>query len=314
MAKILSIGEIMLEFANAGDGLYRQSFAGDTFNLAYYLRAVADGLAGGASAGVHQVDYLTALGMDESSEQCLRFMHKHGVGVSQCVRDEKYTIGLFILDNDARGEKIYSYWRGQSAARYLFDVQRDLSNYDWICFSGITAAILHNNQNLIASAFAAKQQGAQLVFDINYRTLLWSVGEARKFVISVLFMLDMVKISDDEMALLFPDEDIATLSKQYPAAEWVLTCQTGKSEAWRDGIMLARNVFQPNRTTEDTSAAGDAFLAAYLAAKLSGKTRADNLRIAHMIAKQVVQVKGSIAEIQIDLNNINPATSTSANE
>ncbi len=292
MANVLTVGEIMLEFSNVGNGLYQKSYAGDSFNFAYYFLAI--------SGDRHRIDYLTALGMDDVSEQCLSFVQKHGVGISRCKRDNEHTIGLFTLDNDARGEKNYGYWRGQSAARHLFDFQQDLSGYDWVVFSGITAAILHNRKNLIQSALAAKRKGAKLAYDFNYRNLLWNTEEACTFAKSILPDIDLVKISDEELGLLFPGERIATLSEQYPNAEWVLTCQTKNSEVWQNGTILAKHVFESKNeleSIEDSSGAGDAFFAVYLATKLNGLPPKKRLKKGHFVASQVVQVKGSIAEI-----------------
>lgn len=291
MAKILTVGEIMLELSETEDGMYRKSFAGDTFNLGYYLRA--------ASGGAHQVDYLTALGTDAASEQCLRFMRAHGVGVSLCVRDPDRTIGLFLLANDADGEKFYHYWRGQSAARNLFNVHRDFSGYDWVCFSGITAAIVYHRERLVAAARTASEKGARLAYDCNYRSLLWRADDASAFSRGVFPQMDVVKISDDELALLFPGESMATLSRSYPGAEWVLTRKSHKSEAWKNGAPLAKRAFSPAGTVVvDTSGAGDAFLAAYLAAKLDGEQPEDALRRGHAISSQVVCAKGSITDVK----------------
>lgn len=291
MAKILTVGEIMLELSETEDGMYRKSFAGDTFNLGYYLMV--------ASGGAHQVDYLTVLGTDASSEQCLRFMRAHGVGVSPCVRDPDRTIGLFLLTNDARGEKCYHYWRGQSAARNLFNVPRDFSGYDWVCFSGITAAIVYHRERLVAAVRAASEKGARLAYDCNYRSLLWRADDASAFSRGVFPQMDVVKISDDELALLFPGESMATLSQSYPGAEWVLTCKSHKSEAWKNGALLAKRAFLPvSAVVVDTSGAGDAFLAAYLAAKLDGEQPEDALRRGHAVSSQVVCAKGSITDVK----------------
>ena len=37
-SRILAIGECMVELSQTDAGLYRRSFAGDTFNAAWYLR------------------------------------------------------------------------------------------------------------------------------------------------------------------------------------------------------------------------------------------------------------------------------------
>ena len=52
-----SIGECMVELAPTADGLYRQGFAGDTLNTAWYVRALT-------GQGGRKVRYVSAVGMD----------------------------------------------------------------------------------------------------------------------------------------------------------------------------------------------------------------------------------------------------------
>lgn len=291
MAKFLSIGEVMLEMADVGDGLYRKSFAGDTFNVAHYLSEVTKEDV--------QIDYLTAVGTDADSISCLDFLHQHGVGISRCVKDPSRTIGLFILANDSAGEKQYGYWRGQSAVRHLFDELQDLSGYDWIYLSGITGAITENKEQLIGSLKLAREQKTQVAYDFNFRDQLWTRTEAIEFSAIVLGLCDLVKISDEELEVLYPNQDLKELSTLYPNAEWVLTCGGEKGEVWRDGNLVASQVFQSVETVADSSAAGDSFIAAYIAAKLEGGDPKQGLQRGHAVASQVVCSKGSIVPLDL---------------
>ena len=63
--KICSIGECMLEFANAKNGLYNQSIAGDTLNFSSYL-----------DKKIFDITYLTAIGNSEISNRILTFIKK----------------------------------------------------------------------------------------------------------------------------------------------------------------------------------------------------------------------------------------------
>lgn len=293
MAKILSIGEVMLEMCDMGNGLYKKSFAGDSFNVAHYLNVVTDGR--------HQVEYLTAVGMDAESESCLQFLLQQGVATTRCLRDPNHNIGLFILSNDEDGEKLYGYWRGDSAARHLFDEIQNLSGYDLICFSGITAAITINKKHLIQSLAAAKENRpeTQFVYDFNHRKLLWGIASARDFAEQILAHMAIVKISDEELNDLFQRTTVSALSKQYPNPEWVFTCGKQKGEVWQNGSMLAQHLFAPVEQVLDSSAAGDSFIATYIAAKLAGATALDCLKQGHAVASQVVCGKGSIVDIDL---------------
>ncbi len=291
MVKILCIGEVMLELSDMGGGLYRKSYAGDTFNVAHYLNVVSHGRI--------QAEYLTAIGVDAQSDACLEFLKDKGVLTSRCLRDPNRTLGLFILSNDDHGEKQYAYWRGQSAARAIFDQIQDLSSYDLIYFSGITAAITEHKDNLITSIMNARQQGAKIVYDFNYRQLLWGAQAARDFAGRVLPHTDIIKISGEELENLYPGEKIGGLSNMYPHAEWVLTCGGEKAEVWCKGDLVAQKIFRPIEKIIDSSAAGDAFIATYIAAKLDDINPVSALVRAHAVASQVVCAKGSIVAIDM---------------
>jgi 2-dehydro-3-deoxygluconokinase len=294
MTKILSIGEVMLEMSDMGGGLYKKSFAGDTFNVAHYLNVVTGGRI--------KAEYLTAVGEDAESEACLEFMREKGVLTSKCQRNPNRTIGLFVLSNDEHGEKQYGYWRGQSAARLLFDRPQDLSGYDLIYISGITAAITENRSNLIRSITSAKQQSAQIAYDFNHRVRLWEPGAARAFAEQILTLVDIAKISDEELAFLYSGKSVEEFSTAHPQAEWVLTCGGEKGEVWKNGNMLARQKFTAVTEVVDSSAAGDSFIATYIAEKFAGASPLEGLRRGHAIASQVVLGKGSI--VAIDLSKL----------
>ncbi len=289
----------MLELSDVGDGLFRKSFAGDTFNMAHYLNVV--------SRGAFTADYLTAVGIDEDSDDCLSFLRDHGVNTARCLRDPDRTLGLFILSNDDKGEKRYGYWRGQSAARHVFDSVQDLAGYDVIYVSGITAAVTENKDNLVTSVALARKEKATVAYDFNYRAQLWGPAQASEFASRMLPNVTIAKISDEELEILYPGGEVQRLSESYPEIEWVLTCAGEKAEIWQNATLIARYAFDPVSEIIDSSAAGDAFIATYLAAKLEGREPLTCLHKAHLVAAQVVCGKGSIVPLDLALLDENHA-------
>ena len=63
------------------------------------------------------------------------------------------TPGLYLIENDKKGEREFFYWRSDSAAKTLFDnidirrFSQKLTNCDVIYFSGITLSI-YNSKNI----------------------------------------------------------------------------------------------------------------------------------------------------------------------
>ena len=72
-----------------------------------------------------------------------------------------------------------------------------------------------------------------------------------------------------------------------------------KGEVWLDGALIACQTFDPVERVVDSSAAGDSFIAAYIAAKIAGENPEQGLKRGHAIASQVVCGKGSIVPVDI---------------
>ncbi|MBL8562857.1 MAG: sugar kinase, partial [Gemmobacter sp.] len=109
--RILALGEMMVELSGAGPGLWRQGFAGDTFNTAWYLAALRRDWC---------VSYGTRLGSDPLSAAALAALTAAGISDHWITRDPRRSIGLYMIALH-EGERSFSYWRGQSAARLLAD-------------------------------------------------------------------------------------------------------------------------------------------------------------------------------------------------
>ena len=111
--RIACIGECMVELTlprEDGAGS-RVGFAGDTLNVAVYLKRAAP------EAGVA---YVTALGTDPLSARMLAFFAGEGLDTGLIERRADRVPGLYAISLDAGGERSFTYWRDSSAARTLF--------------------------------------------------------------------------------------------------------------------------------------------------------------------------------------------------
>lgn len=140
--KIFSIGECMAELSCIKDDKYKLSFAGDTANTAIYLSRL------GA-----KTSYITSVGNDNLSNKMIKYLKNEKVLTNNILINEKKTLGLYLIQNDLKGEREFFYWRSESAAKTLFDniniadYAKKFLNYDAIYFSGITLSI-YNNKNI----------------------------------------------------------------------------------------------------------------------------------------------------------------------
>ncbi len=277
----------MIELAPAaGSGLYRQDFAGDTFNTAVYL----------ARCG-QRVQYLTRLGDDGFSRAILARMSGEGIDTRRVHTVPGRQPGLYLIHLDPEGERHFSYWRGESPARQLFAQPVDLAGVSCFYFSGITLAVAREGlDNLVAALGQLRASGARVVFDPNYRTGLWpGVAAARTCYRAVLPLCDTVLATQVDDSRLWgvgePDASEA-FYRGFGASEVVVRDNDLVAHGYRAGEHSrcpAERVMPV-----DTTGAGDAFNAGYLAARLQDRSLVEAIARAQALAATVVQHRGAI--------------------
>jgi 2-dehydro-3-deoxygluconokinase len=296
MGRIVSIGECMGELSETGTpGTLSMGFAGDTLNTAYYLRH---------SLGTDwQVDYVTAVGTDGLSERMVEFLSAEGIGTDHVRRLSDKTIGIYYITLKD-GERSFTYWRNDSAARKLASdpavLARALDGADMAYWSGITLAILPNQDRLALiealSQFAGR--GGTVVFDPNLRPRLWDNPETmRGWIHRAAAVSDLCLPSFEDEATWFGDTDPAATIRRYLAeGSRRVVVKNGGADvcfAGSNGEVSAC----PIPTVEhvvDTTAAGDSFNAGYLAAELAGASIPDAISAGARLAGRVIGARGAL--------------------
>jgi 2-dehydro-3-deoxygluconokinase len=296
MTRVASIGECMIELRHAQGGaqggLYARGYGGDTLNTAVYL----------ARLGV-DVDYITALGDDALSEEMIAGWKAEGVGTKRVHRLAGKLPGLYLIQTDEKGERQFFHWRENSAARKLMhlpeteDLLNSLATYDLVYLSAITLSIYddHGRGRLMTALKRARLLGTRFAFDTNFRARGWpDLGEARSAYSAAFEAADIVLASTEDLLPLYPGESHAALLAGIPSREVVLKLPEPASVLRFGGgshEVRAEPVAQP---IVDTTAAGDSFAAAYLAARLSGAEPPEAARAGHRLAGVVVCYPGAI--------------------
>lgn len=294
--RIVCVGEVMIEMTRAGDGRFAMSCGGDTFNTAVYL----------ARAGM-STSYATALGDDDPySKSILSMAAAEHVGTDAMLRVPSRLPGLYLIETDAKGERSFNYWRDSAPARELFDlpdwskVAERLLTAKLIYFSGITLS-LYSNLGLgrfLAVVEMARSQGVKIAFDPNFRPKGWKgdLARTRTVFMEALKRVDIALPTFDDEALLWGDTSPeATIQRLQAFGIGEVAVKNGPNSA----IVSAGGTPEFVPVTEvvvpiDTTAAGDSFNAAYLAARLSNEPPNAAAAKGHHLAGQVVQHRGAI--------------------
>jgi 2-dehydro-3-deoxygluconokinase len=251
------------------------------------------------------VTFVTALGEDPFSRDLRVAWVGEGLAEAGLLTGPARNVGLYAISVDDRGERSFAYWRGESAARGMFDLDGMASvleaaeGADLIVYSLITLAILPpaGREALWAFCRRARARGAKVAFDGNYRPRLWSsVAEAAAARDAALAVCDIgLPTLEDEVSLsgAAAAEDVAARWRAAGVGEVVVKLGARGCLAPHGATISPPLLVTP----VDTSGAGDAFNAGYLAARLAGAGLGEASMAGHSLAAWVIGRHGAIPPI-----------------
>ena len=294
MTRVACVGECMIELSLPEGAAPGVSFAGDAYNAAVYIKR---------SAPAIDVAFVTALGTDTLSDRMVATFRGEGIVSDLIERRADRVPGLYAISTDAAGERSFTYWRGQAAARTLFDPAvavppAALADFDLVYISGITLAVLHpaGREALAGALTAVRARGGRVAFDSNYRPRLWSGAEEAREVMDRFWALADIGLpsADDEIALWGDADAHAVRARLVAAGVGAGAVKQGAGGPLPIGWDGPLPEFQTSAQAVDTTAAGDSFNGGYLAALLSGADTPASLRAGHDLALKVISHRGAI--------------------
>src|ERR1700681_162388 len=292
MTRVACIGECMIELRQTSGVKLSRGYGGDTLNTAVYLARL--GLA---------VDYITALGDDPISEEMVAGWAAEGVGTKLVVRLPGKLPGLYMIQTDEAGERRFYHWRENSAVRSLMQLPQTeeilaaLAGYDLVYLSAITLSLFDEGgrRRLIAALDFARRRSVRIAFDTNFRARGWPDLEiARRAYQDAVDIADIVLASTEDLSALYPGENSNELLARMPGGEAVMKLAEPACVVRFAGHSQIVKADPVRGAVVDTTAAGDSFAAAYLAARLDGADPVAAARAGHRLAGAVVCHRGAI--------------------
>ncbi len=274
-----------------------QSFAGDVLNTAVYLKRTFSEL---------NPYFISAVGSDRLSTEMIDFIEQEQINTDFVFRSKEKNAGLYAIETDEFGERSFTYWRENSAARDIMsfigkEVVNSISTGDMVFFSGISLAVITPTDRAKFWLFiqTLKERGAKLVFDPNYRVRMWQNPEEAKAQFEQAFSCaDIILPGVDDFEQLYgltTTDAVFEFCKQYQLDELVI--KNGEA-----GVFVYINEqayhFQitPVDNVIDTTSAGDSFNGVYLGARAKGFDLEQAISLASEAAGFVIQHHGAIVE------------------
>jgi 2-dehydro-3-deoxygluconokinase len=197
-------------------------------------------------------------------------------------------------------------WDEAAPARELFElpdwmrIAESLTAPRLIYFSGITLSLYSNNGlgRLFAVLEVARQQGAKVAFDGNFRPRGWKgdLQRTRAVFLEALKRVDIALPAFDDEAVLWGDPGPeATVARLQAFGIGEIVVKNGPNSALVAASGSQEFVPVPEVVVPiDATAAGDGFNAGYLAARLSGSDPAQAAGAAHRLAGNVIRHRGAL--------------------
>lgn len=293
---IALIGECMIELCEPHLGGLSRGYGGDVLNTSVYLSRLM-----GADATVR---FTTLLGKDPFSSEMIAAWEKEGINCDTVGQLATRNAGLYFVRTDKAGERTFHYWRSESAAREIMghewsNLRAQAMRSDWVYLSGITLAILDDKgrKNLLSELRVARESGALIAFDGNFRPTLWTnPADAAPWHAQVWDLCALALTGVEDEAAVFGDATPKSSLDRLQAhgiAEIVIKRGAQSVFLHTNGTNQYIDVTPVGRVI-DTTAAGDSFNAGYMAARLKDRPPAKSVRIGAALAAEVIQHTGGV--------------------
>lgn len=263
MFDVVAIGELLIDFTPAGE-----NEAGNPLFARNPGGAPANVLAMNTKLG-GRTAFIGKVGEDDFGFFLKKTLQDAGIEGSCLLMTKEANTSLAFVQLNEKGDRSFTFYRKPGADTLLRtdDLNKEvLRSCKIFHFGSVSLTDEPCRSATLNAARKAKEAGAIISYDPNYRPLLWNCeAEAKEQMLDALKLADLVKVSEEEMTLLTGETDFVAGAEnlaQYGASLVLVTlgpkgafCYTERTNC----IMPAYDV-----KTIDTTGAGDAFLGAFL--------------------------------------------------
>lgn len=323
MAKIVSMGEIMLRLSTPGNNRFVQS---DSFDVNY----------GGGEANVavslsnfgHDAFFVSKVPAHEIGQAAVNSLRKFGVHTDFLARGGD-RLGVYYLETGSslRPSKVI-YDRAHSSICEAnpedFDFEKIFAGVDWFHWSGITPAISDKAAECLKQAcIAAKKAGVTVSCDLNFRKKLWTSEKAQSIMRPLMQYVDVCigNEEDAEMCLGFkPSSDVEsgkteadgyksifTKMQQEFGFQYVISTLresfSASNNGWKALIYNGKEFYQSRRyeitPIVDRVGGGDSFSAGIIHGLVSKMSQGDALEFAVAASALKHTIPGDVNMVNI---------------
>lgn len=268
MVDVVALGELLIDFTPApseyGSVAYVRNAGGAPANVLAMLSRLGKKTA-----------FIGKVGQDSFGTFLKQTLVDYGIQISNLIESRQSPTALAFVQLDEAGNRFFEFYRKHSADIMLrkedISVQL-LSECRIFHFGSVSMTDTPARDATIYAACEAKKLGKLVSYDPNFRAALWpDRDEAIQVMRSGLEYADIVKVSDDEIALLTDTEDLLRGAEVLVkgGAKLALVTAGAKGCWYISAYGHSGHVPSFSVQTVDTTGAGDTFLGAFLSQLLN---------------------------------------------
>lgn len=259
LATVICLGECLLDAVAdpQARGLVQDYPGGAPANVACALTKLGTPAA-----------FVGAIGEDPAGESLLRVLRYIGVEMAG-VQRQPWPTRVVQVSRNANGDRVFggfgSAVDGFADAHLQADglPQSLFSQADYLVLGTLGLAYADSRAAVLKALDWADRYYLKVFLDVNWRPTFWAnPEEAIGFARSLLPRIDFLKLSDDEAEWLFGTTDAAEIITQQDHLEVVLV--TNAHSVQYASITTRGKIPSFKVMTEDTTGAGDSFVAGFL--------------------------------------------------
>lgn len=309
MNDIVSVGEILIDLTQNGideNGIpiYKANPGGAPANV-----AVAASKLGAKTA------FIGKIGNDYYGRFLKSVLEKYNVDTKGLMTDSDSNTTVAIVSIDENGERSFSFYRNDCADTKLLEDEiqdEQIGNTHFLHFGSVSLTNEPSRAATLSAAICAKSFGATVTYDPNYRANLWNdIDEAIEHITKPLAIVDILKISDEELQLISGTDILDEGTKQIYDAysiQLILVTLGEKGVYYRfgdkTGIVDGFKV-----DVADTNGAGDTFFGAFLS-RLAKFEKYDLSKLSEDELKQMLKFSNIAAALTVSRSGAIPAMPT----
>lgn len=197
---VIAFGEVLIDYTqngttDAGIRMFEENPGGAPGNMAVAVSKL--GL---------DVAFIGKVGADLQGDLLVKTLEDNGVNVEHMIQDAEYFTTLAFVQINEKGERKFSFARKPGADTQIRKDELNkkvLEDAKVFHFGSLSLCEEPSRETTWEAVTIAKEAGAIISYDPNYRELLWeNKASAIAQMRSVIGLVDIMKISDEETELL----------------------------------------------------------------------------------------------------------------